>query len=109
MTDPVRTSYEWQFLTRHWPTAFERPFLMELYGENVQDACDGIPDFALNLHAAAMSAIDDDDTTLVRQGLLALAHVGTLDDVPRLKQLLNHPESLVARDTKTCIFEISHG
>ena len=82
---------------------------MESYGRMVQEGCDAIPDFSSNLHAAAMSAIDDDDTTLVRQGLLALAHVGKLDDVPRLKQLLDHPESLVARDAKTCIFEISHG
>jgi hypothetical protein len=108
MSDTIRASSEWHFLTRYPPQFLDKPLLMDLYGNWVRESLDACPSFASNLRDAALLAIDDGNTILLRKALQALAHVGQPDDVPRLKRLVAHPEPLVARDAKTCVFQITH-
>jgi hypothetical protein len=105
--DDIRSTYEWNFLTKHPPT--NTPFLMGLLGEFIGNETAAKADFSQNLRTAAFHAIDNgDNPVLIRQALQCLAHVGEPNDVQALTSLLQHEDPLVVRDARTCIFEIKH-
>jgi hypothetical protein len=104
----IRASYEWHFLTKHPSHYLREPFSIQLYRKWIIEETTARAEFTENLRAAALHALGDSDTMLMRQGLQALAHVGRLDDLPLLNRIIQHPNALVARDAKTCIFEIRH-
>jgi hypothetical protein len=98
----------WHFLTRYPPTFLSAPRFIAMMRAWVTDAA-ARPDFAHQLRQASRAAIEFADTTLVRQGLQCLAFTGTYDDLQAIEALTKHEDPLVAKDARTCAFEICHG
>jgi len=103
--EAICSTYEWHFLMQH-TREFASAFLNQLLRERIDEEAVHKSTFSENLRAAAFHAIDCEDPVLMRRALHALAYVGQGDDIPRLSSLLEHPDSIVARDVKTCLFEI---
>ncbi len=103
--EAIRSTYEWHFIIKH-ARPFSTPFLSQLLRERINDETVERSDFSENLKRAAFHAIDHGEVVLTRQALHAIAFVGQLEDIPRLNALLEHPDPLVVRDVKTCLFEI---
>lgn len=108
MSEPEQHStWEWHFLTKYPPRELKFPRYMDMFRRQVEQASEGRPGFEERLRQAALYAIEQEhDVTLVRQGLQCLAHVGLLPDIPAIERLEEHPDSQVARESKTCVFEI---
>lgn len=62
--------------------------------------------FPAELRSCALEAVQSRDLEVIRCGLSALAFVGARADAIIIQPLLVHPNSRVAREAKTCLFEI---
>jgi len=86
----------------------DRPFWMRLYRESVQVRADARPDFVEELRRTAIEATASDDFVWILKGIQALAVVGQPDDLLLIHSLEGHANEEVARDAKTCAFELAH-
>ena len=84
----------------------DRPFWMEFYANCVQDKAEGCPEFLEELRSTAIEALASDDPAWIRKGLHALAVVGERSDVSLIQKFEQHPNQLIAKDAKTCRFEL---
>ncbi len=100
------TDVERRFLTRYPPS--QRPFDWALIRQWIGEAEAAIPGFRSRLRVACLEILREDDRTLVRQALQCFATVGVAEDLALLRGLLQHPDETIARDAKTCLFEIEH-
>lgn len=101
-----RSSEAYLFLKMSSDHHMEGPFLMKLYADHVNDKAAGRPEFLEELRNAAIEALSDDDSLWIRRGLHALAVVGQQSDAPLVRALEQHSDRLVARDARTCRFEL---
>jgi len=84
----------------------DRPFWMKLYKEWVEERAAERPEFVDELRLMAIEAIADDDVVWILKGIHALAVVGRPDDLTLIRGLERHANEWVARDAKTCVFEL---
>ncbi|MBN2583521.1 MAG: hypothetical protein JXL80_10665 [Planctomycetes bacterium] len=96
------------FMKRSCGYDMDRPFWMQLYREYVYEIAEGRPEFIEELRQTAIESLASEDTTWVRKGIHALAVVGQAEDIPLVKPLVTHGAPLVARDAKTCLWELEH-
>jgi hypothetical protein len=98
--------YGWFFLTRRMPWDLSKPLFMDHLKRYVEEKTAADPDFPSQLRGAALKAIEIDDPVLLRRGLTALAFVGRKSDAPQVESLTHHPNTDVAKDARTCLFEL---
>jgi len=98
--------YGWFFLTRRMPYDLSKPRFMVRLKEYFEDKTDADPAFHIQLRAAALQAIKTNDTDLLCRGLTALAFVGDITDTVYVEELTCHHNANVAKDARTCLFEI---
>ncbi len=101
-----RSSEAYLFLKRRAGNEMDRPFWMELYADSVQDKAEGRPEFPDELRTTAIEVLSGDDTVWIRKGLHALAVVGQQSDASLIQKLEQHSDQFVARDARTCRFEL---
>ena len=101
-----KSSEAYLFLKRSSDLYMDRPFLMKLQADHIKDKAAGRPEFLEELRIAAIEALSDDDSLWIRRGLHALAVVGQRSDASLVLALEQHSDALVARDARTCRFEL---
>src|SRR2546430_9772882 len=94
------------YMLHRMPWGLSRPRFMDSQRKHIEQVALARPEFPGYLRQAALTALDADDTELIRRGLTALAFVVTPDDLSRVKQFLVHKDTDIAKDAKTCVFEI---
>jgi hypothetical protein len=105
--EPHKDADVWHFLTRFPPTYLSAPRFIAMFRRRVDEAVEARPGFNDRLRQASLYVLDGDDWKLVRQALQCLAITGKRDELPTINALANHPDSDVARDARTCAFEIA--
>jgi hypothetical protein len=104
--DMPEQTYEWHFLTRHPPIYLSKPLQIGLFRKWIEESAVAHADFKEKLRETALTALASDDADLIRQSLQCLAHVGNAEDIAAVAAFDNHPNPLIARDARTCHFEV---
>ncbi len=89
------------------PWDLSKPLFMDCFKRYLEEITAGNPGFPRQLRKAALKAIETDEPFLLRRALTALAFVGRKSDATQVEYLTRHPNADVARDARTCLFELN--
>jgi hypothetical protein len=89
------------------PLYLSTPFLIHWSKRHLEEITAGNPGFPRQLRKAALKAIETDEPFLLRRALIALAFVGLKSDAAQVEYLTRHPNADVAKDARTCLFELN--
>jgi len=103
-----KASKTYLFLKRSAAGWVDTPFRKQVYREWIEEKTDNFPTFPEELRSVALEAIVMEDTSWVRRGLSALEVVGKKEDIQTIVPLLDHTDPDVAKDTRSCLFELEH-
>src|SRR4051794_8188285 len=95
------------FLLKDMPWDLSRPRFMDFQLDQIRQKTQTNPMFPAQLRQVATEALESDEPEVIRRGLIALAFVGTSADLPTIEALACHSDSGVAKDARTCLFEIA--
>lgn len=109
MDDEISASYEWHYLTRFPPKYLSAPRFISMLRDWIRESTAARDGFDIRLRRAALRALQADDVKLVRQALQCLAAVGLREDLEVISSLAGHEDENIARDARTCAFEIQQG
>ena len=103
-----KASKTYLFLKRSAAGWVDTPFRKQVYREWIEEKTDNSPTFSEELRSAAIESIAMEDTSWVRRGLTALEVVGRKEDIQAITLLLDHCDPGVAKDARSCLFELEH-
>jgi hypothetical protein len=86
------------FLLKGMPWDLSRPHFIDFQRLQIAEKVQADPMFATKLREVALEALESDQPSPIRQGLTALAFVGTIADLPVLERLAKHPEPSVTKE-----------
>jgi hypothetical protein len=78
---------------------------LDLLRQFIGDRTEDDSEFPAKARRVALRALELKDPVLIRTGIQVLAVVGQADDLARVPELLDHPDSHVVKDARCCLFE----
>jgi hypothetical protein len=96
------------FLLKSMPWDLSHPRFMDLQREHLRQKTEADPLFREKLRQVAIEALGHCQPEVIQRGLIALTFVGTCGDLTVIEALLSHNHSGVAKDARTCLFEVAH-
>ena len=94
------------YMLHRMPWGLSRPRFMDFQRKHIEQLATARPEFPRYLRQAALDALQSEDAGTVRRGLTALAFVGDLADLPKIRKLYEAKDADIPKDVQTCIFEI---
>jgi hypothetical protein len=104
--DPLRDYTEHWF--RHTAITHHTRFLFRTACKHIAEIEFARPGFSHSLRAVALAHLSDEDKGNVRQALTALAIVGTVEDIDRIKAIAERDAAEISAVARFAQFELEH-